>query len=192
VRIDSSRPSTVIERRTSVKEEVGAFVVVPFRTHDSTWEQVCVTPCEVDLDRFSTYRVNAQNKISGSTSFTLPQRVDALHLNVDAGSLFAHRTGQAMSVIGVSAAIVGASLLVAASAFRHPSDARIAGAITGGSGLAFAAVGLPLAFATSSHVTTDNEREIAKVYKDHGYAVPFLPDIKLSKTVTLTQRGIIF
>ena len=192
VRIDSSRPSAVVERRMSVKEEIGAFLVLPFRSTDSTWEQICVTPCEVDLDRFSTYRVSAQNHISRSYPFTLPPKADALHLNVDARSLLAHRAGQTLSVVGVAAIIVGGSLLVAASDFRHPNDARIAGGVTGGAGIALAAVGIPLAYATVSHVATDDGREVAKICNNHGYELPFLPNIKLSKTMTLTQRGITF
>jgi hypothetical protein len=192
VRFDSTRPDTVVERRTSVKEEVGAFLVLPFRTTDATWEQICVTPCEADLDRFSTYRISPQNKVSGSHPFTLPQRTDALHLNVDSGSLIAHRTGQALSVIGISAVIVGASLLLAASDFKHPNDARIAGGVTGGAGVALGAVGIPLSIGTESHVRTEADHEIASVYGNRGYKVPFLPDIKLSKTVTLTQRGFVF
>jgi hypothetical protein len=192
VRIDSTRPDTVVERRTSVKEEVGSFIVLPFRATDATWEQVCVTPCEVDLDRFSSYRISPQNKVAGSRVFTLPQRLDALHLTVDSGSLLAHRVGQTMSVFGLSAMLVGASLLVAAPDFRHPGDARIAGGITGGAGVLFAAVGIPLALSTTSRVGSEENREIAKVYNNHGYAIPFLPDIKLSKSVTLTQRGLVF
>jgi hypothetical protein len=190
-RIDSTRPDSVIERRTSVKEELGAFIVLPFRMTDSIWEQVCVTPCQADLDKFSTYRVRAQNGVSSSRPFTLPQGTDALHLRVDGGSLVAHRVGQGLSLIGISAAIVGASLLIAAPDFRHPSDARIAGGVTGGAGVAFAAVGIPLTFGTDSHVSSD-EREVARVYNERGYKIPFLPDIKLSKTLTLTQRGIVF
>jgi hypothetical protein len=192
VRIDSSRPSAVVERRVSVKEEIGAFLVLPFRATDAIWEQICVTPCEVDLDRFSTYRVSAQNHISRSAPFTLPQKADALHLNVDARSLAVHRTGETFSVIGIAALIVGGSLLVAASDFKHPNDARIAGGATGGAGVALAAVGIPLALTSISHIDTEDGRELAKVYKNHGYALPFLPDIKLSKTMTLTQRGITF
>lgn len=192
VRIDSTRPDTVIERRTSVKEEIGAFIVIPFRATDATWEQVCVTPCEVDLDRFSTYRVSPQNKVSGSHVFTLPQRTDALHLTVDSGSLLAHRAGQTLSVFGISAILVGASLLVAAPDFRHPNDARIAGGITGGAGVVLAAVGIPLALATTSRVGSESNREIAKIYNNHGYALPFLPEIRLSKGLTLTQRGFVF
>ena len=192
VRVDATRPDTVVERRSSVKEENVAFILLPFRATDTTWEQVCVTPCEVDLDRFSTYRISPQNKVSGSHSFTLPQRVDALHLTVDSSSLLAHRTGQALSGIGISAVVVGVSLLVAAPDFRNPSDARIAGGIAGGAGIVLAAVGIPLALSTVSHVTDDSNREVAKVYNNHGYAIPFLPDIKLSKSITLTQRGFTF
>jgi hypothetical protein len=192
VRIDSTRPNTVVERRTSVKEEVGAIIVIPFRAMDSTWEQICVTPCEVDLDRFSTYRVSPQNGISGSHAFTLPQRVDALHLNVDSGSLVAHRIGQAMTVLGFTSIIVGGSLLLAAHDFAHPNDARIAGGITGGAGVALAAIGIPLSLTTESRINSDNDVRIARVYHDRGYAVPFLPDIKLSRTLTLTQRGLVF
>jgi hypothetical protein len=193
VRIDATRPDTILERRTSVKEELGAFIVLPFRSTQATWEQVCVTPCNVDLDRFSTYRISPQNGISESSQFTLPQKADVLHLNVGSGSLLAHRVGQGLGVIGVSALIVGVSLIAAASDFKHPSDARVAGGITGGSGLALSAVGLPLAFLSKSRVSTDGDnRAIANIYHNRGYAIPFLPDIKLSKSLTLTQRGIAF
>jgi hypothetical protein len=53
-------------------------------------------------------------------------------------------------------------------------------------------VGIPLALSTTSRVGSEENREIAKVYNNHGYAIPFLPDIKLSKSVTLTQRGLVF
>jgi len=52
VDVDSDKPDTVVERRVSVKEDMGAFLVLPYRTVGATWEQVCVTPCQVDLDRY--------------------------------------------------------------------------------------------------------------------------------------------
>jgi hypothetical protein len=97
---------------------------------------------------------------------------------VDSGSLVAHRVGQTLTVIGVTAAIVGASLLVAATDFKHPNDARIGGGITGGAGIALAAVGIPLAIMTESHISSDNDHEIASV--------------KVTKSVTLTERGFTF
>jgi hypothetical protein len=192
VRIDSTRDGAVIERRVSSEESTGAFLVLPFKYSNSVWEQVCVTPCVVDLDRFSTYRVNAQNHTSASRSFTLPQGADSLHLKVDAGSLLAHHVGQTMTGIALAAIIVGGSLLIAASDFHHPDDERVAGGITVGGGVAFAAVGIPLAIATASRVRPDSEREIADVYFNRGREVPFLPNVDLGHGFTLTQRGIIF
>jgi hypothetical protein len=192
VRVDASRPGAVLERRVTVKESSGAFLVLPYKGTEATWEQVCVTPCSVDLDRFSTYRVNGQNHITGSKSFTLPQGADALHLKIHAGNLMMHHTGQFLTGIGLVAVIVGGSILVTASDFRHPGDERAAGAITGGAGIVFAAVGIPLAIASSTHVRAENDEEIAQVNFNHGRQVPFLPNINLGHGFTLTQRGIIF
>ena len=192
LRVDSTRPGAVLERRAAVKESVGGFVLLPFKATEATWEPVCVTPCNVSVDRFSTYRVNAQNHISRSGNFTLPQSSDALHLKVKAGNLVAHRTGEVMSGIGVAAVIVGASLLITASDFHHPDNERAAGAITGGLGLVSAAIGIPLALATTSRVHTESDEEIADVYQNHGRRVPLLPDINLGNGFTLTQRGIVF
>jgi hypothetical protein len=192
VRVDSTRPSAVLERRVSVKEQLGAFALVPYKSTEATWEPVCVTPCAVDLDRYSTYRVNAQNHISRSTSFTLPQNADALHLKIKAGNLVVHRTGEIMTGIGLAAIIVGGGLLIAASDFRHPDNERAAGAMTGGAGAVFAAIGIPLALASATKVHTESEEEIATVYFNHGRNVPFLPNIPLGHGFTLTQRGITF
>jgi hypothetical protein len=193
VHIDATRPSAVLERRVSVKEETGAFLVMPYKSTDATWEQVCVTPCSVDLDRFSSYRVRAQNDIAGSTTFTLPQHADVLHLNLHTGSLRVHRTAEAMSGIGIAAVIVGGALLVTATDFRHADDARAAGAITGGAGLVLAAIGIPLALATRTKVETEESSgQIANRYYYRGHNVPFLPEVDLGHGFTLTQRGIIF
>jgi hypothetical protein len=81
---------------------------------------------------------------------------------------------------------------LAAHDFKTPSDARIAGGITGGTGVALAAIGIPLTFSTESRIDRDKDHQIVKVFNERGYAVPFLPDIKLSKSMTLTQRGIAF
>lgn len=155
VDVDSSRPDTVIERRISVTESHGAWLVVPTRSNDELWEQVCVTPCRVDVDRFSTYRVRAQNGVSASSPFTVPQGQDRLALRVDAGSAHAHHLGQGLAVAGLAAMIVGASLLVAAA---HTEDhdrektTRVAGFITGGAGIVAFGVGAPLAVFTRSRV----------------------------------------
>ncbi len=192
VRIDSGRPGAVVERRVTTAESAGAFIVLPFKYTDTTWEQVCVSPCVTDLDRFSTYRVRAQNGISVSKPFTLPQDKDVLHLKLRTGSLVAHRGGEILTGIGLAAVIVGGALLITASDFRHPDDERAAGGITLGGGVVFAAVGLPLAIATTTRVRQESNEEIAKTYWNKGRDVPFLPNIKLAEGVTLTQRGIVF
>lgn len=192
VDIESTRRNAVLERRVSVKEEVATFVVLPYKSTEATWEQVCVSPCSVDLDRFSTYRVAAQNGVSGSRAFTLPPGSDALHLKLDAGSLAVHRIGGVVATLGVTALIIGGGLLVVASDFRHPDDARLAGAVTGGAGLLFAAVGIPLGLATRTKVLSQVEGPLANVYWYQGHRVPFLPEVDLGHGYTLTQHGIVF
>lgn len=192
VRIDATRPAAVIERRVTTRESAGAFIILPYKSTDTVWEQVCVTPCSVDLDRFSTYRVRAQNYITGSKNFTLPQNADALHLNVKTGNLAVHRVGELMTGIGFAAIVVGGSLLITASNFRHPDDERIAGGVALGGGILFAAIGLPLAIATNTKVKGDSNEEIANTYFNKGHEVPFLPKVNLGNGFTLTQRGIIF
>jgi hypothetical protein len=161
VDIDSTRPSTVIERRVSVTEGEGQYFFVPSRSSEAIWEQVCVTPCQVHLDRFSTYRVAAINKVSGSHKFTLPQGTDALHLKIDSGDLLGHRIGGALTGAGLVATIVGASLVAGAAAFKDETQVRTAGFITGGAGLIVMAIGIPIAIATATHIVTDGGSQIA-------------------------------
>lgn len=153
VDVESTQPSAVLERRVSVTESEGAYFFLPFGSRSSIWEQVCVTPCQVDLDRFSTYRVTARNGIAGSRSFTLPQQSDSLSLKIDAGNLLAHRAGGALSGAGLAAVIVGVALVAGEGIFTDEDKARNAGFITGGAGLVVLAVGIPLALLTSTTVS---------------------------------------
>ncbi len=153
VDVESTVPSAVIERRVSITESEGSYFFLPFGSRSSIWEQVCVSPCQVDLDRFSTYRVSARNGISGSRSFTLPQQSDQLALKIDAGNLLAHRIGGALSGAGLAAVIVGVALVAGEGIFTDEDKARTAGFITGGAGLVVLAVGIPLALLTSTTVS---------------------------------------
>src|SRR6185312_11883022 len=135
VDVESTRPAAVVERRVSLTENEGSYAFLPFETKSSTWEQVCVTPCQVDLDRYSTYRVAARNGTSPSKSFTLPQAPGTMRLDIDSGDLMAHRAGAAMTGTGFAAAIVGVGLIAAQSVFTDEDKARNAGFITGGAGL---------------------------------------------------------
>jgi hypothetical protein len=158
VDIESTKPGAVVERRVSTEESEGTYFFVPFRTSSAIWEQVCVTPCQVDLDRFSTYRVSARNRISPSKSFTLPQSGDQLNLQIDAGNLLMHRGGVAMSAAGLAAVIVGTALIAGKSIFSDEDKARDAGFITGGAGIVVMAIGIPLAVLTATGVSANNQR----------------------------------
>ena len=158
VDVDSTRDAAVVERRISSEEGHGNYFFVPYNTTNATWEQVCVTPCHVDLDRYSSYRVATMNGIARSRTFTLPQSGDDLRLQVQAGDNTWHRLGGALTGAGVAATIVGVVLIAAAHAFTNESQVRVAGFITGGSGLAVMAVGIPLSLATSTRVFTLGKR----------------------------------
>jgi hypothetical protein len=158
VDIDGTKPSAVVERRVSFTETEGAYFFVPFRASSAIWEQVCVTPCQVDLDRFSTYRVAARNHVSASRGFTLPQSPDALQLKVDAGDLMGHRVGLAMGGAGVAAIIVGAALVAGEGVFDNETKARDAGYITGGAGILVLAIGIPIALLTTTTVSAGDTK----------------------------------
>ncbi len=158
VDIDGTKPSAVVERRVSVTESDGAYFFLPFRATSAIWEQACVTPCQVDLDRFSTYRVAARNGVSASRSFTLPQSSDAIQLKVDAGDLLGHRVGITMATAGFAAVIVGAALVAGEGIFTDETKARDAGYVTGGAGLLVMAIGIPIALMTSTTVFAGGDK----------------------------------
>jgi hypothetical protein len=160
VDIESTRPSAVIERRVSVTESGGSYFFLPYTSSSAIWEQVCVSPCQVDLDRYSSYRVSARNGISPSRSFTLPQSADSLQLKIDAGHLIAHRAAAALAGAGLAAAIVGTALIAAKGIFTDEKKAEDAGFITGGAGLVVMAIGIPWAVLTATSVSS-GDRKIA-------------------------------
>ncbi len=168
VDIEATKPSAVVERRVSLTESDGAYFFLPYRSTSSIWEQVCVTPCQVDLDRFSTYRVAARNQVSSSHSFTLPQSSDALQLKVDAGDLLGHRVGVVMSTAGLAAIVVGAALVAGEGIFTDETKARDAGYITGGAGLVVLAVGIPIAILTATHVSAGDSK-LAQMADPRGF-----------------------
>jgi hypothetical protein len=156
--IDATQPSAVVERRISMTEGDGSYVFLPYHSTEALWEQVCVTPCRVELDRFSSYRVSRQNHIAASREFTLPQGSDALQMQVQAGSLLAHRAGKVLTGTGIAALIVGAALIAGEHLFSSESDARLAGFVTGGAGLVLLAVGIPVSIATATYVVINGEK----------------------------------
>ena len=161
--VQSTRRDTVIEKRVSVTESRGAWLIVPTRSTDAVWQQVCVTPCRVGADRYATYRVSSENGVTASAPFTLPQGDGPASLRVDAGNVYAHHLGQALVVAGLAATIVGASLLVAAPHVvdhDREKNTRLAGFITGGAGIVLMGIGIPIAGATRSRVYAGDGHEL--------------------------------
>ncbi len=158
VDIDSTRAGTVVERRISLSETGGAYFFLPYHSTESTWEQVCVTPCSVDLDRFSTYRVGKVNGNLASRSFTLPQMADRFQLKIEPGSALGNRVGASASAIGLVGLIVGAGLIGGQKLFTDESAARTAGFISGAAGLVLLGVGSPVALLTQTKVLGGSQR----------------------------------
>jgi hypothetical protein len=150
--IDSATPGTVVERRISLNETGGAYFFLPFHTTESTWEQVCVTPCTVDLDKYSTYRVGKVNRVLESHSFTLPQGLDRLSLKIEPGSALAHHVAVSATAIGITALIVGGALIGAQKLFGDEDAARTAGFVTGAAGIVLLGVGIPVAILTTTKI----------------------------------------
>ena len=152
VDIESTKPATVLERRISLNETDGFFFFLPYHASQAVWEQVCVTPCKVDLDRFSSYRVGKFNGVLESRSFTLPQTADPFQIHIEPGNLIVRRVGIASTAIGSAAFIVGAALVAGERLFTDETAARNAGLITGGAGIVLLAVGIPLTILSATKV----------------------------------------
>ena len=151
----------VLERRVSTDETYGRFAfVVPIVGQTEKWEQVCVAPCRVDLDRNSTYRVARANNVPSTRDFTLPPESQNLHLQIEPGNLLMHRIATRLIGAGTAAAIVGGALITTAAQFKDEDDVRLAGIITGAAGIVLLAVGIPLAIVNQTHVKT-NDRPLA-------------------------------
>jgi hypothetical protein len=157
--VDAGRESVVIERRITSEETMGRVVfVLPIITKTNTWEPVCVTPCNVELPRWSSYRVAETNHVTASREFTLPPNRPNIKLSVDPGNLQVHRLGLTLASAGTAALITGATLTIGAGAWDDETGVRTAGIITGGAGLLLLAIGIPIAIATQTHVDVDGTK----------------------------------
>lgn len=152
VDVTSTKPQTLLEERVFVDESEGEVLFLPSHSRTSRWEQVCLAPCSVDLDRYAAYRIGNQGGVPGSHTFTLPQGADATTLQVQAGDRLWHRLGQGMVGVGLAALITGVSLVAAEHLFTDEEEARNAGFITGGAGILVLGAGIALSLATSTHV----------------------------------------
>ncbi len=151
----------ILERKVSTEETYGRFAfVLPVVGETQKWEQVCVAPCRVDLDRSSSYRVARANNVPSTRPFTLPPESQNLQLQIEPGNLFMHRVATRLIAAGTAAAIVGGALITTAAQFKEEDDVRLGGIITGAAGIVLLAVGIPLAIANQTHVKT-NDKQLA-------------------------------
>lgn len=162
--IDAQGERAVVERRTATEEQEGRFIIaLPYRGTNERWEQVCVAPCEVDLDRFSSYRIAQANHVTPTDAFTLPTG-ESLKLEVHPGNGILNRIANRLVALGVGASITGGILIPVASDIKTESiedDYRLAGIITASAGALLLAVGIPMSIATQTHVK-EGERRVAK------------------------------
>jgi len=152
VDVESSKGSSVLERRVSVTEKNGVFFFLPYRSSEAIWEQVCITPCQADLDRYSTYRVGKMGGGVESSPFTLPQQTDRFQLKIEPGSAIGHRVGLSATAIGLAALVAGGGLIAAEKLFSDQEKARNAGFIVGGAGIVLLGIGIPVAILTETKV----------------------------------------
>lgn len=154
--VTSGSKNAILERQVSTQESFGhVAIALPLHTHTEVWQQVCVAPCKVDLSRASSYRVSASNGVPGTPAFTLTPNKSELDLQVRPGNLARYAAGGTLTGLGIGAFITGAVLFTAAGKFEDEKEVRIAGAITGGAGIALLAVGIPLVLMNRTHVYAD-------------------------------------
>lgn len=164
VTVESTKPekNVVVERRIKTDEMYGrTLFVVPQHSEVQTWEQVCVAPCKVDLDRASTYRVGRENGVTTSGQFTLPPGGESVKLEVQPGSFWWHAIATQFIALGTASGIVGGALITTASTWDDKKDekhVRTAGIITSAIGIVLVGVGIPLAILTQTHVRANDKR----------------------------------
>ncbi len=150
--VTSTKTPTLLEERVFVDESEGEAFLLPTHSRTSRWEQVCIAPCSVDLDRYAAYRIADLRGVPGTHPFILPQGADATTLQVQAGDRLWHRFGKALTGVGLAALVVGVSLVAAEHLFSDEEEARNAGFITGGAGILVLGAGIAVSLATSTHV----------------------------------------
>lgn len=180
VDVTSTKSPTLLEERVFVDESEGEVLFLPTHSRTARWEQVCIAPCSVDLDRYAAYRIGGLGGVPGTHTFTLPQGGDATTLQVQAGDRMWHRLGEAMTGVGLAALVVGVSLLAAEHVFSDEDEARNAGFITGGAGILVLGGGIALSIATSTHVYSGGTK-VAGEAPRHS-----------SGTIALTPGGLVF
>lgn len=165
VTVESTSKPVVLERRVKLDEMDGrTLFLIPRHETTETWEQVCVSPCSLHVDRGSTYRISKEDAVTQSGTFLLPSTGEQVKIEVKPGNYWWHNVGTKLIGTGTVAGIVGAALISTAHTWdKHKSEVhvRTAGIITASVGAAALAIGIPLAILTQTKVT-ENGIKIGK------------------------------
>jgi hypothetical protein len=106
---DDSRAT--IERRVGTTSYAGLPLADASFGSIAQWEQACVAPCELQLDKRYSYRV-AGDGLVPSDSFTLPRDRDHLKLDAKMGSSYGRLGGIGLTVLGAGGVILGGAAVV--------------------------------------------------------------------------------
>lgn len=106
---DDSRAT--IERRVGTTSYAGLPLADASFGSIAQWEQACVAPCQLQLDKRYSYRV-AGDGLTPSDSFTLPQDRDRLKLDAKMGSSYGRLGGIGLTILGTGGVVLGAAAVV--------------------------------------------------------------------------------
>jgi hypothetical protein len=106
---DDSRAT--IERRVGTTSYAGLPLADASFGSIAQWEQACVAPCELQLDKRYSYRV-AGDGLVPSDSFTLPRDRDHLKLDAKMGSSYGRLGGIGLTVMGAGGVLLGGAAVV--------------------------------------------------------------------------------
>ena len=89
-----------------------------------TWQDVCVTPCNVAVSPAGTYRVGG-GSIRPSESFTLPRASGQVVIDTELGSNIKHWVGVGLIILGAVDMVGGAVYYAAAAELADATDSTV-------------------------------------------------------------------
>lgn len=112
---DDSRAT--IERRVGTTSYAGLPLADASFGSIAQWEQACVAPCDLKLDKRYSYRV-AGDGLVPSDSFSLPHDRDRLKLDAKMGSSYARLGGIGLTAVGTGGVLLGAAAVILVPIFQ--------------------------------------------------------------------------
>lgn len=166
VRLETTNPSAMLQRRTGLTE---AVVSVGGRTGRGTavsYDDLCMLPCARTLSRDSLYRISGLG-VTDSSAFALP--VGGGTLRVTAGNSGTNSLGLALAITGGVMGFVGVVLLPVGLLVEVPRNGSygltIGGGVTLGAGVVMMIPGIMMAIASATTVTAEDGRVLASGHR---------------------------